>query len=85
MNRYKRFKATSRQSSQIGGSLRYIELKTTWKKDTSSKLVGYFRDGHQRQDGRKGRAEFLMKSYYFPNMTAVEIDGTRRQKYEPYW
>lgn len=64
-----------------------------WKKDTSSKRAGYFRDGHQREreragEGEEGRgggtAEFLMKSYYFPNMTAVEIDGTRRQKYEPY-
>ena len=85
MIRYKRFKATLRQSSQIGKSLLYIKLKTTWKKDTSSKRVGYFRDGHQRDRRRdKGEGSIFNERYYFLNMTAMEIDGTRHQKYKSY-
>lgn len=76
----KRFKATVGKSLHIGESLRHIELKMTGKKDTSSKRVSYFRNGHQR----RGRIEFLTKSYYFANLTVMEIDGTRRQEYEAY-
>jgi len=84
MNRYKRFKTTLRQLSQIGKSLLYIKLKTTWKKNTSPKRVGYFRDGHQREGGTKGKGSIFNECYYFPNMTAMEIDGTRHQKYKSY-
>ena len=79
-----RFKTILRQSLQIGKSLLYIKLKTMWKKNTSSKRVGYFRDGHQREGGTKGKVQFLTNAINFPNMTAMEIDGTRHQKYKSY-